>query len=89
MVPLAVIAGLFVLTRSAPGEAALYARRIAGTMLLAFGLATLLLTALLTRAQLQQIAETKMQDLNANDVDAAITMIAGTARSMGVDVEGV
>jgi large subunit ribosomal protein L11 len=42
----------------------------------------------ITRAQLQQIAETKMQDLNANDVDAAITMIAGTARSMGVTVEG-
>ena len=42
----------------------------------------------ITRAQLQQIAETKMQDLNANDIDAAITMIAGTARSMGVTVEG-
>lgn len=50
---LAAIAGLFVLTRSAPGEAARYARRIAGTMLLAFGLATLLLVGLLTRAQLQ------------------------------------
>ena len=44
--------------------------------------------ASITRAQLQQIAETKMQDLNANDIDAAITMIAGTARSMGVTVEG-
>lgn len=42
----------------------------------------------ITRAQLQQIAETKMQDLNANDIDAAISMIAGTARSMGVTVEG-
>ncbi len=50
---LAVIAGLFVLTRRNPGEAARYARRIAGTMLLAFGLATLLLVGLLTRAQLQ------------------------------------
>ena len=44
--------------------------------------------ASITRAQLQQIAETKMDDLNANDIDAAITMIAGTARSMGVTVEG-
>ena len=42
----------------------------------------------LTRAQLKQIAETKMPDLNANDVDAAMKIIAGTARSMGVDVEG-
>lgn len=50
---LAGIAGLFVLTRRGPGEAARYARRIAGTMLLAFGLATLLLVGLLTRAQLQ------------------------------------
>jgi len=49
---LAVIAGLFVLTRPAPGEAARYARRIGGIMLLAFGLATLLLVALLTQAQL-------------------------------------
>lgn len=44
--------------------------------------------ASITRTQLQQIAETKMQDLNANDIDAAISMIAGTARSMGVTVEG-
>jgi len=50
---LATLAGLFVLTRRAPGEAARYARRIAGTMLLAFGLATLLLAGLLTYAQLQ------------------------------------
>jgi large subunit ribosomal protein L11 len=42
----------------------------------------------LSQDQLRSIAETKMQDLNANDVDAAITMIAGTARSMGVTVEG-
>jgi large subunit ribosomal protein L11 len=41
----------------------------------------------LTRAQLRQIAETKMPDLNANDVEAAMKMIAGTARSMGVEVE--
>ena len=40
----------------------------------------------ITRAQLQQIAETKMPDLNANDVDAAIKIIGGTARSMGVEV---
>ena len=40
-----------------------------------------------TRDQLREIAETKMEDLNANDVDAAIEMIAGTARSMGLLVE--
>ena len=42
----------------------------------------------LTRAQLQSIAETKMEDLNANDVEAAMKIIAGTARSMGVEVTG-
>jgi large subunit ribosomal protein L11 len=41
----------------------------------------------ITRAQLQEIAETKMPDLNANDIDAAIKIVAGTARSMGVKVE--
>jgi large subunit ribosomal protein L11 len=41
----------------------------------------------ITQAQLRQIAETKMPDLNANDVEAAMRMIAGTARSMGVEVE--
>ncbi len=40
-----------------------------------------------TRAQLQEIAEAKMVDLNANDIDHAISMIAGTARSMGITVE--
>jgi large subunit ribosomal protein L11 len=40
----------------------------------------------ITRAQLRQIAETKLPDLNANDVDAAMHIIAGTARSMGVEV---
>lgn len=40
----------------------------------------------ITRAQLQQIAESKMKDLNANDIDAAIRMIEGTCRSMGVEV---
>jgi len=42
----------------------------------------------ITRAQLAEIAESKMVDLNANDIDAAVEMIAGTARSMGVVVEG-
>jgi len=42
----------------------------------------------ITRAQLAEIAEAKMEDLNANDVDAAVEMIAGTARSMGILVEG-
>ena len=41
-----------------------------------------------TRAQLMEIAETKKADLNAADVDAAIRMIEGTARSMGLVVEG-
>ena len=42
----------------------------------------------ITREQLQKIAELKMPDLNAANIDAAISMIAGTARSMGVEVEG-
>ncbi len=41
-----------------------------------------------TRAQLEEIATTKMADLNASDVDSAVQMIAGTARSMGLVVEG-
>src|SRR5436305_1350225 len=39
----------------------------------------------ITQAQVRQIAETKMQDLNANDIDQAAKIIAGTARSMGVE----
>ena len=39
-----------------------------------------------TRSQVKEIAELKMKDLNANDVDAAIRMIEGTARSMGIVV---
>jgi large subunit ribosomal protein L11 len=42
--------------------------------------------ATLTREQLRRIAERKMADLNANDVEAAMKIIAGTARSMGVEV---
>jgi large subunit ribosomal protein L11 len=41
----------------------------------------------LTKAQLRSIAEAKMEDLNARDVDQAMLVIAGTARSMGVEVE--
>jgi large subunit ribosomal protein L11 len=41
-----------------------------------------------TRAQLEEIATTKMADLNANDMDAAVKIIAGSARSAGIDVEG-
>ena len=41
----------------------------------------------LTKTQLRQIAETKLPDLNANDVSAAEKIVAGTARSMGVEVE--
>ena len=44
--------------------------------------------ASITSDQLRQIAETKMPDLNANDVEAAMKIIAGTARSMGITVEG-
>ena len=42
-----------------------------------------------TRAQLEEIAKTKMKDLNAADMDAAVKIIAGSARSMGLTVEGV
>ena len=42
--------------------------------------------AKITKAQLQEIAETKMPDLNAAKIDTAMSMIAGTARSMGVEV---
>jgi large subunit ribosomal protein L11 len=41
----------------------------------------------LTKAQLEEIAKEKMADLNANDVEAAMKIVAGTARSMGIDVE--
>jgi large subunit ribosomal protein L11 len=41
-----------------------------------------------TRDQVRKIAEIKMPDLNANDLDAAMRIIAGTARSMGLEVEG-
>ena len=44
--------------------------------------------ATITRKQLEDIANQKMPDLNANDLDAAVKIIAGTARSMGVVVEG-
>ena len=40
-----------------------------------------------TKAQLKEIATQKMEDLNANDVDAAMEVIAGTARSMGIEVK--
>ena len=43
--------------------------------------------ATLSKADLQKIAETKMPDLNAASLEAAMSMIAGTARSMGVKVE--
>ena len=42
--------------------------------------------AKITKAQVQQIAETKIRDLNAGSIEAAMSMIAGTARSMGVEV---
>jgi large subunit ribosomal protein L11 len=42
----------------------------------------------ITRAQVREIAQLKMPDLNANDIEAAMRQVAGTARSMGVDVEG-
>lgn len=42
----------------------------------------------LTKAQVEEIAKIKLQDLNANDIGAAINIIEGTARSMGITVEG-
>ena len=44
--------------------------------------------AKLPRAKVQEIAEMKMEDLNCNDVEAAIKVIAGTARSMGIEIKG-
>ena len=44
--------------------------------------------ATITRDQAREIAQTKMQDLNANDIEAATEIIAGTARSMGINVSG-
>jgi large subunit ribosomal protein L11 len=44
--------------------------------------------AKVTMAQVREIAELKRPDLNANDVDAAVLMVAGTARSMGIEIEG-
>jgi len=41
-----------------------------------------------TRAQLEEIAKTKLKDLNAKDMEGAIRIVKGTARSMGIDVEG-
>ena len=41
-----------------------------------------------TRAQVRQIAETKIKDLNANDIDNAMLLIEGSARSMGIEVKG-
>jgi len=43
--------------------------------------------AKVTKDQVKEIAETKMKDLNANDIDHAMSMVAGTARSMGITVE--
>ena len=43
--------------------------------------------AKLKQAQLEEIAQTKMSDLNATDIEAAKKVVAGTARSMGVEVE--
>jgi large subunit ribosomal protein L11 len=42
----------------------------------------------ITSAQVKEIAETKMKDLNANDIDAAMKIIEGSARAMGLEVEG-
>lgn len=42
----------------------------------------------ITKKQLQEIAELKMKDLNANDTEGAMKIIAGTARSMGIEIKG-
>jgi large subunit ribosomal protein L11 len=44
--------------------------------------------ASITMDQVRQIAQTKMRDLNATDIDAAAKIIAGTARSMGITIKG-
>jgi len=44
--------------------------------------------ATVTRQQVEEIAGVKMPDLNANDLDAAVAIVAGTARSMGIEIEG-
>jgi large subunit ribosomal protein L11 len=43
----------------------------------------------ITRAQLEEIAKTKLKDMNAANVDAAVRTLAGSARSMGITVEGL
>ncbi len=45
--------------------------------------------ATLTRAQAEEVAKDKMDDLNTTDLDAAVKIVAGTARSMGIKVEGM
>ena len=54
----------------------------------ASGIPQLKFVGTLTEEQLQEIAEIKMPDLNANDIEAAKNIVAGTARSMGVRIEG-
>ena len=46
------------------------------------------MVGVVTRAQLEEIAEVKMADLNTNQMDSAVKMLAGTARSMGIEVSG-
>jgi large subunit ribosomal protein L11 len=46
------------------------------------------ITGSVTKAQVRQIAEAKMKDLNANDVEMAMRLIEGSARSMGIEVKG-
>jgi large subunit ribosomal protein L11 len=41
-----------------------------------------------TRAQVEEIARTKLEDLNAGDLEAAVRIVAGSARSMGIEIEG-
>ena len=55
----------------------------------ASGIPQLKFVGTLTQDQLREIAEIKMPDLNANDIEAAMAIVAGTARSMGVRVEGI
>ena len=55
----------------------------------ASGIPQLKFVGTLSQDQLREIAEIKMPDLNANDIEAAMRIVAGTARSMGVRVEGV
>jgi large subunit ribosomal protein L11 len=73
------------ITKSPPAAAML---KLAAGIAKGSGVPNRTKVAKVTRAQLEEICTKKMADLNARDMDHAVRMIAGTARSMGIDVEG-